>query len=429
MTSQIPTASIVIVADGRWDETFRCLRAVQQGAAGIAHEVIVVDDGTQDETRLALPRLHGVTTLRGEAPVGFVRAANAGASVARGRFIAFLHADAEPHPGWLEPLVGMANGDATVAVAASRLVTPDGFVESEGIAFAYAAPYPLTPFMHAAGEPALPASDALEVPAASFAAALVRADLFHAVQGFDEAYGGPAGEIDLCLRLRVTGRRIVVARASCATHHARCPGDLTDADASRLTRGWLGKVPLLDLEPHRERRPQPRPGRPPLSVVVPVRNALGSIAPCLEGLIRNLGPEDELVISDAGSDDGTREFTVLFARERGPSTRLLEGSAAGGLEEALRSGLGEASRPTTMLFHPVAQPPDGFLDALSAFAEGADAPQTVATPTPAGACVLGPTGLLRALSGATPSAFFAADPVVLSRALAAHGSRLGLVEQ
>jgi hypothetical protein len=84
----------------------------------------------------------------------------------------------------------------------------------------------------------------------------------------------------------------------------------------------------------------------------------------------------------------------------------------------------------TLLFHPVAEPPDGFLDALSALVERDGAPSTVATATPpAGSCALGPTALLQAIGLAAPGAFLSVDPAALSSAVAAQGGRLGLVQQ
>jgi len=425
-----PTVSVVVIAQGPWEETFRCLSALRAAAAGVAHEVICVDDGTTDETRLALPRLEGLTTLRAEGRGGFARAANAGAGVARGRHLAFLHAAAVPQPGWLARLVELVEADARVAVAGSRLVTPGGRVEADGVAFAYASPYPLTPIAHGAGAPAVPTSDVLEVPAVPSAAMLVRADHFRAVRGFDEAHGADASAVDLCLRLAAAGGRVVVARASAAIHHGGSDR-IAEADAAWLTRTWLGKVPLLDQAGLRGRNaPAPRTGRPALSVVVPVRNAVGTVAPCLEALSRNLGPEDEIIIADGGSDDGTTEYAALFARDQRHAARVVPGSAPGGLEEALRGGLHAATRPVTVLFHPVAAPPDGFLDALSALVEQDGAPSSVATPTPpAGACVLGPTALLREVGRASPGVFLTSDPAPLAAAMAACGGRLGLVEQ
>ena len=431
MPDRIPAVSVVVVADGPWAATYRCLMALLEATAGVSHEVIAVDDGTADETRLALPRLEGLTALRADHAQGFCRAANAGAVVAQGRYLAFLHCDAEPQPGWLAPLFALAEADLKVMVVASRLVTPNGAVESEGIAFAYASPYPLTPVAHGGGAPALPATDVLRVPAAPAVALLVRADAFRRAQGFDTDHGAAASALDLCLRIGAAEGQVLVARGSTVIHHGHCDGDIPDADAAWLTRHWLGRVPLLDpLGRHQRPVPPPRHGRPALSVVVPVQNALGTVAPCLEGLSRNMGPDDELIIADAGSDDGSGEYAALFARQPGLAARVLTGDPTGGLEGALLGGLRAATRPVTVLFLPVAEPPDGFLDALSALAERAGGPSSVATPTPPiGACVLGPTALLRAVGSASPRAFLTADPATLVGAVAAQGGRLGLVAQ
>ena len=431
MPTHPPAVSIVIHADGPWDETCRCLMALHEATAGVPHERIVMDDATTDETRLALPHLDGVVAARTETRGGFARSANAALELVRAPLVVFLHADAEPRPGWLAPLVRMAEADPGVSAVASRLVDPAGLVESDGILLAYAAPYPMTPVPHGAGAPALPASDAISVPAASAAALLVRSAALQTVGGFDEELGPAAAGLDLCLRLRAAGGEVVVARESVAVHAGRCPADIPAADAARFTRRWLGRVPLFDPAGLRGRRPLPgRPGRPAVSVVVPVRNALPSVAPCLEGLARNLGPADELIIADAGSDDGSGEFAALFAREHARAARLVTADASGGVAEALRAGLGAATRRHAMLFHPVAAPPDGFLDAFLALVEKTGAPSSVATPTPpAGACVLGPTALLQDVAGATPDVYLSTDPAPLAAAVAARGERLGLVEQ
>lgn len=425
MPSTAPAVTVVVHADGPWDETLRCLRALDEAAEGVPHERLVLDDGTADGTRRGLERLRDVAVARTAERVGFARAANAARRLVRAPLVAFLHADAVPNPGWLAPLLRAAEADPGVAAVASRLVDPTGLVEADGILFAYAAPYPITPIPHGAGVPALPAFDAISAPAASAAALLVRAARLDEVGGLDEAFGPAAAGLDLCLRLRAAGGEVLVHRESAAVHAGRCPGDLSTADAARFTRRWLGKLPLLDAgEARRRPAPAPRPGRPAIAVVVPVHNALATIAPCLEALARELGPEDELIVAEAGSDDGSGEYAALFARERGGPTRLV---AAEGLEAALLGGLDAVGRRLTLVYHPVVTPPGGLLDDLSSAVEGDGAPSSVAVEAEPGvAAVLGPTALLRELGRATP-ALLTGDPAPLAAAMAARGARLAIV--
>ena len=54
MSGALLEVSVVVVADGPWEETAACLSALARAVAGISAEVIVVDDGTTDGTAAAL---------------------------------------------------------------------------------------------------------------------------------------------------------------------------------------------------------------------------------------------------------------------------------------------------------------------------------------------------------------------------------------
>ncbi len=422
----LPRASVVVVADGPWDDTIRCLAAVARGAAGVDHEVIVVDDGTTDETAAALPRLPGITTLRGDQPQGFHAAAAAGVGVARAPLVVLLHADAEPHPGWLAPLVALGEGDEAVAAAASRLVAPSGLVEGDGVIFSYGAPYPMTPMPVDAGVPAIPSEEVSVVPAATAVSLMVRRERFEAVGGFDPAYQGPAGDLDLCLRLAAAGGLVLVARGSVALHHGRCGGEISDGDAARLTRSWLGRVPLLDPT-GRASLPAPAPaeGRGPVSAVVPFRDALASLAPCATSVLRNLAAGDELVLADGGSEDGSLQYARLLEREHVGRVRVIEAGGWGAEEEALRRGLEAARHPDALLVGPGLEVPDGALSRLAGLRGDDRGAPAVAVALPgAGPCVLAPLPLLGDLAAATPGACLGGDAGVLSAAIQAHGGRL-----
>ncbi len=66
-------------------------------------EVIVVDDGSQDETA-ALAEAAGVHVIR-QANAGPAAARNAGAAAAQGELLLFTDADCAPVPGWISALV------------------------------------------------------------------------------------------------------------------------------------------------------------------------------------------------------------------------------------------------------------------------------------------------------------------------------------
>ena len=59
---------------------------------------------------------------------------------------------------------------------------------------------------------------------------------------------------------------------------------------------------------------------PLVSVIVPARNEVEDLGPCLDGLLGQTYPSLELLVVDGGSTDGTREV----ARARGPRVTLIE---------------------------------------------------------------------------------------------------------
>ncbi|MDX6699272.1 MAG: hypothetical protein QOE65_2669 [Solirubrobacteraceae bacterium] len=79
----------------------RTLRGLESQSGAPEHEVIVVDDGSRDDTRELAAAAGVVTAVVDAAGEGPARARNAGAARARGEVLAFLDADCEPAPGWL----------------------------------------------------------------------------------------------------------------------------------------------------------------------------------------------------------------------------------------------------------------------------------------------------------------------------------------
>jgi mycofactocin glycosyltransferase len=105
--SALPLVSIVIPVKDRAGELRHCLTSL----AALDYpaellEVIVVDDGSTDDSA-AVARNFGATVLpsggRGRGPAA---ARNRGAAAARGELLAFIDSDCTAAPSWLQDLVG-----------------------------------------------------------------------------------------------------------------------------------------------------------------------------------------------------------------------------------------------------------------------------------------------------------------------------------
>jgi len=156
----------------------RTLARLAEVTDGAHFEVVVVDDGATDETRAFLATLGGdVQILRNPESRGVVAAWNQAARRARGRHLVFLGPGALPGAGWLGALVAPAEGDADVAVVGGAARLP-GDAES----------------------PVL----------------LVRREHFEAIGGFREGTPAALADVDLRLRVRARGWRVVSERRATA---------------------------------------------------------------------------------------------------------------------------------------------------------------------------------------------------------------------
>ena len=216
-TSEAPVASLVIPVFDQFAHTLACLRALAAHPPATPFEVIVVDDGSRDETADALPRIAGVRYHRRTANGGFIAACNDGASLARGEHLVFLNNDTVPQPGWLEALLGTFDDEPGTGMVGAQLLYPDGRLqEAGGVVFADGSGWNYGKFE----SPEDPRFAYLrDCDYASGAAIAIPRALFAALGGFDTRYA-PAyyEDTDLAFAVRAAGHRVVYQPASRVIH-------------------------------------------------------------------------------------------------------------------------------------------------------------------------------------------------------------------
>ncbi|MGC8915622.1 MAG: glycosyltransferase family 2 protein [Thermoanaerobaculum sp.] len=104
-----PLVSVVVVTHNGARVTQLCLKSLFAFTAYPCFEVVVVDNGSSDETMEILEgwakREPRVRIIRNAQNLGFPAACNQGARAARGEILVFLNNDTVLTPAWLEPLV------------------------------------------------------------------------------------------------------------------------------------------------------------------------------------------------------------------------------------------------------------------------------------------------------------------------------------
>jgi glycosyltransferase involved in cell wall biosynthesis len=204
--------SVVIPARDEARTLGRTLDAVfAQEIPGVEIEVLVVDDGSRDETA-ALASGAGARVLRlgpGDRGGSPGAARNRGAAAATGDPVVFLDADCAPAPGWLETL--LAAHDAGEVVVGGALEAPPGLPASARCDH-YCGSY----YVH-------PARPAAYVPNHTPANLSVRREAFLAGGGFAERLPLADGHEELPWQARLArrGMRIRFEPGAVVFHHNR----------------------------------------------------------------------------------------------------------------------------------------------------------------------------------------------------------------
>ncbi|TCZ84960.1 glycosyltransferase [Lysobacter sp. N42] len=208
-SSDAPVASIVVPVYGQIAHTLTCLRAIAAHPPRTAFEVVVVDDGSPDDTARVLANVEGLRFHRRAANGGFIAACNDGAALARGEYVVFLNNDTVPQPGWLDELLGTFATHPDTGLVGAQLLYPDGRLqECGGIVFSDASAWNVGRF----GDPSDPRySYVREVDYCSGAAIAIRRALFEEIGGFDARYA-PAyyEDTDLAFAVRERGLKVRV---------------------------------------------------------------------------------------------------------------------------------------------------------------------------------------------------------------------------
>jgi hypothetical protein len=195
-------------------------------------EIIVADNASSDGSIDALPRAPCIHIIRNSANLGFAAACNRGTRIATAPFLLFLNPDCFFKPGSLVQLLDTIEGDGLVGMAGGFLANFDGTEQAGG---RRAVPTPWRSFVRAFGLarfshrwPRLfydfhlhnePRPDhAIEVEAISGACMLIRREALQSVGEWDEDYFLHCEDLDLCMRFRQRGWKIMFVPSAHITH-------------------------------------------------------------------------------------------------------------------------------------------------------------------------------------------------------------------
>ena len=216
--TRTPLVSIVIPTRDQLPFLSRCIDSLLSNTDYPAFEILVVDnDSKTPEAREFLAGLSALGTdqirvLSAPGPFNFSRMNNLAVAQARGEFILMLNNDtAALQADWLGHMVRHALRE-DVGIVGARLLYPDGKVQHAGVIMGLRGPaeHPCLGLDNAEPGYLFRAQVTQNFSAVTAACLLVSKAVYDEVGGLDEAtFGVSYNDIDFCLRVGQTGRRIV----------------------------------------------------------------------------------------------------------------------------------------------------------------------------------------------------------------------------
>ena len=228
-----PLVSIVVLNRDGAPMLRRLLRGLIEQTEYPRVELILVDNGSGDDSLDFARRVEApfpISILANPHNESFSDACNQGAELASGELLLFLNNDIEPfEPGWLRELVACQGESGAGAVAATLVCLDEehdasfrhgygvqhrglGFREEEGMLVPALLGWEADPLDRRLGED-------VERQAVAAACVIVGREAFERVGGFSHGYVYGAEDVDLCLKLRAAGLKVLLSGRSIAIHH------------------------------------------------------------------------------------------------------------------------------------------------------------------------------------------------------------------
>jgi GT2 family glycosyltransferase len=181
--------------------------------------IVVQHCGQNDAAMKRIIDRFGARQVAYSGSFHFSRMNNLGAKATAGEILVFLNDDVEPlEASWLERLVAQIQRPE-IGVVGARLLYPSGALQHAGVAIAigdgcghigrgsFDAPY--WPWLNMTRD----------VAAVTGACLVIRRTLFDSIDGFSERFPVNYNDVDLCLRVRESGYRVILESAAILRHY------------------------------------------------------------------------------------------------------------------------------------------------------------------------------------------------------------------
>lgn len=217
--------AIVILNWNGIDFLKRFVPSVIQHSAGDQTEIWIADNGSEDGSAVFLKKeFAGLRILELDCNYGFAGGYNRALSQIEAEYYILLNSDIEVTNGWTGPMLRLLESDQAVAACMPKIMdlnfrdhfeyagAAGGFIDFLGYPFCRGR------IFESIEKDTGQYDDENEVFWASGACLMIRAGDWHAAGGFDESFFAHMEEIDLCWRLKNSGKKIMACPSSVVFH-------------------------------------------------------------------------------------------------------------------------------------------------------------------------------------------------------------------
>jgi N-acetylglucosaminyl-diphospho-decaprenol L-rhamnosyltransferase len=216
-----PSISVLIVSYNCAPALRRCLEALERSEQRETIEILVVDNGSRDESGRLDVDFPRVTILRLPRNFGLTKARNIGTRTAKGEFLLLLEPDTEVQPETVPALAARLQSEPDAVAVCPLLVNPQG----ESVTEARPLPTPESLYRYwrlgrlDEASPLDLQAESIPVEFPARTAILVRTQFVKGMNYFDERYGQFGPDLELSYRIRTASKKILLLPGVRAISH------------------------------------------------------------------------------------------------------------------------------------------------------------------------------------------------------------------
>jgi len=241
-----PQLSIIIPTWNTAEITLKCIRTINKYLPPKSTQIVIVDNGSTDNTQNLVSKIENVLYLKNSANLGFAKGNNIGAKSATGDYLLFLNSDMELVDASLLKMLIYLKSYPKIGIIGPQFLntdlTPQGSVMPPQTPFNAIKEYWLN--LSGSYTKYTPIGESpINVWAISGGAVLISKEIFNKINGWDERYFFYYEDLELCKQIRKLGKQIYYYPSCKVIHRHGASG----SKVTNIENQWRRLIPSAKL--------------------------------------------------------------------------------------------------------------------------------------------------------------------------------------